>query len=230
MTGWEWQRFAERVKMGSLRMGYSMSPRQVEQFVRHGKELMEWNAAMNLTAISDLEVLAEKQFLDVIPLAQILPMGWCVLDVGSGGGFPGVPLQILRPDLNIGLMDAVRKKTSFLKHLVRELGLKGVWVKHARLESLGEDDDEGAAHWDVVTAKAVGEPEVVFERCVPFVGRHGWVVMWIGKDFEGKEMWGARAAQQGCLLRVHPYVLPFTGTERRLVVLEKDGREAKQKG
>jgi 16S rRNA (guanine527-N7)-methyltransferase len=202
-------------------MGRPLTVTQEEQFVRHGRELWAWNAVVNLTAVTRVGVLAERQFLDVIPLADILPPGWRVLDVGSGGGFPGVPLKVLRPDLKVSLIDGVRKKTAFLRHLVRTLGLSDMAVRQVRAEDLAKEGKAAWREWDGVVAKAVGSPEQVVPWCSPLVKAGGWLVL-MGGDEESR---GDEAAgKAGFEVTRHPYRLPVSGKERCLVVYQKGRR------
>lgn len=214
----EWDVFLRTVEAGARAMGHPLTVTQTAQFVRHGQELWAWNAAVNLTAVSRPDVLAERQFLDVIPLAGMLPQRWRILDVGSGGGFPGVPLKVVRPDLKVCLIDGVRKKTTFLKHLVRTLGLKGILVRQGRAEALLGGREEAWREWDGVVAKAVGKPEQVVSWCAALVKRGGWLVlMGAGDETRGDEA----AAKAGFEVLRHPYRLPVSGIERCLSVYQK---------
>ena len=213
-----WDVFLRTVEAGARAMGHPLTVTQTAQFVRHGQELWAWNSAVNLTAVSRPDVLAERQFLDVIPLAGMLPQRWRILDVGSGGGFPGVPLKVLRPDLKVCLIDGIRKKTTFLKHLVRTLGLKGILVRQGRAEALVKGREEAWREWDGVVAKAVGKPEQVVPWCGPLVKTGGWLVlMGAGDETRGDE----QAAKAGFEVTRHPYRLPVSGKERCLVVYQK---------
>lgn len=193
-----------------------MTVDQVRLFGVHAQELLDWNQRVNLTALSEMDALAERQFLDVIPLAGMLPQGWHVLDLGSGGGFPGIPLKILRPDLRVSLVDGIRKKTNFLKHLTRVLGLTDVSVRQMRAETMVGHDSGAAGGWDVVVSKAVGPPERLADLCGALVRCGGWIVVMAGMPGEGEEL-----RIPGFSIRQTVYRLPFEGVERRLVVLEK---------
>lgn len=214
-----WDEFSRIVEEGARTMGHPLTAAQVEQFVRHGRELWAWNSAVNLTAVKRSGVLAERQFLDTIPLAGMLPQGWRILDVGSGGGFPGVPLKVLRPDLKVCLIDGVRKKITFLKHLVRALGLKDMVVRQGRAEALVEGREEAWREWNGVVVKAVGNPEQVVPWCAPLVKAGGWLVlMGSGEETRGDE----QAGKAGFEVIRHRYRLPVSGIERCLIVYRKD--------
>ena len=121
---------------GARAMGMRLERSQIARFAIHAKELMAWNRFANLTAITDPVEIAVKQFLDIMPLFHLLPSGSRVLDIGSGGGFPGIPLKIMRPDLEVTLIDSSRKKVSFQKHIIRTLALKHIEARHIRAEEL----------------------------------------------------------------------------------------------
>ncbi len=129
----EW---AHIIDKGARAMGMCLERSQITRFAVHAKELMAWNRFAKLTAITDPIEIAVKQFLDIIPLFPLLPPGSRLLDIGSGGGFPGIPLKIMRPDLEVTLIDASRKKVSFQKHIIRTLALKDIEAHHIRAEEL----------------------------------------------------------------------------------------------
>lgn len=129
----EWAEYLDR---GARTMGLPLKEQQIAAFAVHARELMSWNRFASLTAIRDPLEIAVKQFLDTIPLCPLLPDRSRVLDLGSGGGFPGIPLKILRPDLNLTLIDASRKKVSFLRHVIRTLHLNCIGARQIRAEGL----------------------------------------------------------------------------------------------
>ena len=121
---------------GAMAMGMHLEWSQIAQFAIHARELLAWNRFTNLTAITDPVEIAVKHFLDTLPVLPFIPPRSWLLDIGSGGGFPGIPLRILRPDLHIVLIDASRKKVSFEKYVIRTLGLKDIEARNIRAEEL----------------------------------------------------------------------------------------------
>ena len=115
-------------------MNLSITGRQVEQLVAHAELLIAWNKKINLTRITSVKDMAVKHFLDSMTALPYLPKSGRVLDIGSGAGFPGLVLKIMRPELEVTLIDGVRKKASFLQHVIRTLKLKNISVHHARAE------------------------------------------------------------------------------------------------
>jgi 16S rRNA (guanine527-N7)-methyltransferase len=140
-------------------------------FERYAAELIEWNQKFNLTAITDPEEIRHKHFEDSLLLLQVLPLSTeSVIDIGTGAGFPGIPLKIARPGIKLTLLEATRKKTEFLKHLVDVLGLKDVEVIWGRAE------EKARPIYDLAVARAVAKMEVLTGYCLPFVKKGGLFV------------------------------------------------------
>ena len=156
-------------------------------------ELLAFNAHTNLTAITDDDGILLKHFLDSVTAAPLLPMGAAVLDVGTGGGFPALPLAIVRPDLSVTAMDSTAKKLAFSEKMREVLGLSGIVTLCARAEE--------AAHgpmreqFDAVTARAVAALPVLAEWCVPFVRPGGIFIAMKSKGAEEEKAAAARAVK-----------------------------------
>jgi 16S rRNA (guanine527-N7)-methyltransferase len=147
--------------------GLTLDQRQLGQFATYARELRRWNERINLTAITDEREIVTRHFLDSLRCA----LSWgaspgSLIDVGTGAGFPGLPLKILRPELRLTLVESIEKKAAFLKHIAAELDLSEVVMLVARAETAGHD----IAHrerYDVATARAVAELRVLAEYCLP---------------------------------------------------------------
>ena len=216
------ERFEQTLVTGAREMGFSLDPGQVDLMVIHGRELLAWNKVTNLTALKDPSELAEKQFLDALSLVHEIPADARVLDVGSGGGFPGIPLKIVRPDLHIMLIDARRKKVSFLKHVIRDLDMANIEAHHVRAEDLAHVMGHQRVRFDTVVSKAVADLSGLFEVCWPQVHEHGRLIAMQGQCKE-RAIKGAQkiAAKHQLSLRTKRYFLPFSKIERTLFVLER---------
>jgi 16S rRNA (guanine527-N7)-methyltransferase len=135
-------------------LGVALQPDHTRLFACHAAELLKWNAVTNLTAITRPEDIALRHFLDsLVPVRRIAP-GSDLLDVGSGGGFPGLPLHVVIDGLRTTLIDASRKKVSFLRHAVRAMGLTGIGALHTRLEEIGRGPGAPPSY-DVIISRAV---------------------------------------------------------------------------
>jgi 16S rRNA (guanine527-N7)-methyltransferase len=135
------------------RFGVALGPIQLQQFSRYHRELKAWNKKINLTSLEDdLDILI-KHFIDSLLPLRFIPQCATLLDIGSGAGFPGIPLKIAAPSLQITLLDSTLKKVFFQRHIIRTLGLRGIEAVHGRAEELGERG--GAFLYDVVISRAL---------------------------------------------------------------------------
>jgi 16S rRNA (guanine527-N7)-methyltransferase len=184
------------------------------------QELLDWNTRTNLTAITNPDDVLIKHFLDSLSLLLTYDRPECrLLDIGSGPGFPGLPLKLVRPDWQVTLLEATRKKTAFLQHMVDLLELKGVTVIHGRAEELAHKK-EYRGRFDLVTARAVSVLPTLLEYCAPYCGLGGRIVLPKKGDLASELAQGEQAASLlGCLLQDDREVdLPGLHDGRRLLV------------
>ena len=146
--------------------GIVLSNRQIEQFEVYAQMLVEWNQKMNLTAITDLDEIYEKHFLDSILPSFDVPLKGSFCDVGAGAGFPSIPLKIVYPDLKITIVETLGKRITFLNALCEKLEIKDVECVHARAEEYAKDHRE---YFDIVSARAVANLTMLSELCIPLV-------------------------------------------------------------
>lgn len=153
---------------------------QAEKMARFAAELLKWNRTFNLTAITDPVEVAELHFLDSLAIVPLLPEGAGVLDVGTGGGFPGVPAAIVRPDIEVLLVDRTEKKVAFLKNLVARLEIPNASARHLRLEGLPKE--EGIGPFDVVVSRAFTAPEKWFPFAKAYLRQGGRILSMVGAE------------------------------------------------
>ena len=159
--------------------------RAIERFEIYHRLLAEWNEKMNLTAITDPREVAEKHFADSLAALSYLKPGMAVIDVGTGAGFPGVPLLILEPELDLTLADSLNKRLTFLDALLKELGLKAALV-HGRAEDLGQNRLY-REQFDAALSRAVANLPVLLELTTPFVKVGGTAIAYKGDGAEELE-------------------------------------------
>ncbi len=214
---------------GARELGLQLTSDELEMLEAFQEELLNWNQRINLTAITSPEEVAIKHLLDSLTVLRALPPALAderasgsLADVGSGGGLPGIPLAIVRPCLRVSLIEATRKKCSFLEHVAHRLSLTGVTVLHGRAEELAHRPDL-RERYDVVVARAVGALAVLAELCLPLVRPGGYFIA-MKTPRAAAEIAAARRAVElmggGCEQMI-PVRLPILDQERLLVVIEK---------
>lgn len=166
-------------------MGIELCKLQIEQFYRYYRELIGWNTRVNLTTVTDWNLVQTRHFLDSLSLKTMLSSYALnhshVIDVGSGAGFPGIPLKIAYPNLELTLVDSVRKKTAFLEHVSQALDLHDVTVITGRAETLAHNPSL-RAQFDLVTSRALAKLPVLAELTLPFCRLNGLTVLHKGPN------------------------------------------------
>lgn len=199
--------------------------KKMEQYHKYLILLQEWNEKINLTAIIEEDEVYLKHFYDSLTLAKYVeiegkPLKIC--DVGSGAGFPSIPLKILFPEIEITIVDSLKKRINFLELLINELGLENVHLHHARAEDFGQDKNFRNS-FDLVTARAVARLSVLSELCLPITKEQGIFAAMKGSQGE-EELTDAKKAIQilgGKLNRVENFELPANAGERTIVLIDK---------
>jgi 16S rRNA (guanine527-N7)-methyltransferase len=208
------------IKNGASAFNLQFSDNQIECFYQHMTALMAWSQKINLTAINDPYEMAIKHFVD-----SVAPIGYCnamsrVLDMGSGAGFPGLPLKVWYPDIELTMVDAVRKKVSFLKHVVRLMGVKNTRVLHARVEDIKRTPTFAA--FDTIVCRAFGNLKYIVECALPLISSEGQILIWKGHKPEQELPALSPVLDRfpGDLsIRMKSYRLPFIGAQRTLVII-----------
>lgn len=210
----EWKRM---VTSGANALGVDVPDVRMVQLVRFAQTLMEWNRRINLTAITDPRQVATKHFVDSIAALNHIPETGSLLDIGSGGGFPGLVIAIFRPALQITSADSVRKKISFQNHLIRTLGLTSSRALHTRAEILAEESNR----YDVIVSRALGSLEMFTTLALPMLSKTGKIIAYKGGlDEDGEEEVDALKARHPDLtVDTLGYILPSSGDRRSLVFI-----------
>ena len=169
--------FKEKLKARALKEEISLSPKQLDQFELFYNMLIETNKSMNLTAITDEDEVIEKHFIDSLSCRRVIvmPNVNTRLDVGTGAGFPGIPLKIVYPEIQFVLVDSLNKRIGFLNEVKKALGLEGLEALHGRAEDLARDKSLRAS-FDLCVSRAVANLSVLSEYCIPFVRTNGYFV------------------------------------------------------
>jgi 16S rRNA (guanine527-N7)-methyltransferase len=222
--GDHWNRL---VMEGAAVLGVTVSAFQVAQLGIHIQELLIWNRKSNITAITDPLEAAVKHVVDSLAAAPWIQPAATLLDVGSGGGFPGIPLKIVMPSLSVTLIDASRKKVSFQQYVIRRLGLTDIVSRQIRVETLAEDADHRPT-FSVIICRAFTDLARFIETAVPMLAPSGRLLAMKGR-IDPQELSAAEKAVS--LLngrfrsRIVSYTLPVIDAERSVYVLESASPE-----
>jgi 16S rRNA (guanine527-N7)-methyltransferase len=215
-------KFQYHLQNGLKALKIKFSDNQVQLMTIHAKELMIWNKKINLTAIKQPLQIAEKHFIDSLAAASFIKNKNSIIDLGSGGGFPGIPLKIMNPLLNVVLIDSSRKKINFLKHIIRLLGLQGIYAIHSRAQDL-HDKDSYIAGFDAVISRAFTELSNFVELASPFLNKKGTIYAMKGKQAK-KEI--TPELLENFNITTDHYMLPFEKSDRYMITLSQQNENS----
>ncbi len=211
------------IREAAAQLGITVTRRQAEQFSRHARLLLEWNRKINLTAITDAREVAIKHFVDAIAPTAHIPRKGRLLDIGTGGGFPGIPLKIMRPDQNMTLIDSVRKKVNFVRHVIRQMQLDDIEALHTRAETLA-DAGPAVSLFDVIVCRALSDPGSALSLARPLLAPGGTIVLYQGPGSKDEGDGGLRepfrAEGSDYHLTAFTYSLPRSDFIRRAILIQ----------
>lgn len=215
------ERFLQE-KLGMLSV--EVNKEKIDQFNQFYDILIEWNKVMNLTAITDYKDVVEKHFLDSLSIERILNLDGIktVMDVGTGAGFPGIPLKIIYPELKVTLLDSLNKRVKFLNEVIRQLELKNIDAIHGRAEDIGKNENY-REKYDLCVSRAVANLATLSEYCMPFVKVGGVFVSYKSGDIDEEVLKSKKAVSLfgGKIEDVVKFQLPGTDINRAFVKIKK---------
>lgn len=214
--------FAEILAARGAEAQLSFTEEQLAHFTRYYELLVETNKVMNLTAITEPEEVAVKHMVDSLLAYEDGMQGKTLVDVGTGAGFPGVPLKIYCPSLKVTLVDSLGKRLRFLQQVIDELGLKGIRCEHLRAEDAGRSKKH-REQYDYVTARAVARLSVLSEYCLPLAKKGGQFIALKGSRFAEEIEEGEAAVKilGGKIISAEPVKLPGLDDGRAIIKIAK---------
>ena len=196
---------------------------QIAQFYKYMNLLIEWNKKMNLTAITKPEEIIVKHFVDSLTISKDIPENSKIVDVGTGAGFPGIPLKIYRKDIEVILVDSLNKRINFLNEVIKELELKEIEAVHSRAEEIGKNK-KYREQFDIATSRAVANLSTLSEYLIPLVRLEGKVIAMKGAEIkdELKDAKNAINILGGKIEEEETFYLPKTDIKRCLITIKKE--------
>ena len=203
---------------------------QIEKFMEYYEMLIEKNKVMNLTAITELDEVVVKHFLDSVLSAKVINMNEydSLIDVGTGAGFPGIPLKIMFPHLKVVLLDSLNKRLNFLNEVIDELELENIYTIHGRAEDIGRNV-EYREHFDLCVSRAVANLSTLSEYCIPFIKKNGMFVSYKSEHSDEETVNAENAIKKlgGKITNTQIVELPNSDMNRSFVCISKENNTPK---
>lgn len=204
------------------KINIELDKNQIEKFYKYMDLLIEWNEKINLTAITNEKDILVKHFIDSLTIQRYLGDAVNIIDVGTGAGFPGIPIKIVNPNLKVVLVDSLNKRINFLQEVIKQLNLDNIEVIHARAEDLGQNKKYREA-FDIVTSRAVANMSVLSEYLLPLARVNGKCICMKGSDVE-EELENSKYAINllgGKIEQVDKFELSNDRIGRNIIIVKK---------
>lgn len=205
-------------------LGISITDKQLQQFIDYYELLVDWNSRMNLTSITEYGEVIKKHFVDSVSLISFYDFSKVesIIDVGTGAGFPGIPLKIMLPDISVLLLDSLNKRVNFLNHVIENISLENINAIHSRAEDAGLDPTY-RERYDLCVSRAVANLSTLSEYCLPFVKVGGNFVSYKSADIKDELDSASKALSVlgGNLDKVEEFTIPGTDISRSFVFVNK---------
>lgn len=219
------EEFSQKMKEYAKEIGILLQEKQINQFYKYMEVLLIENEKINLTAITKPEEIILKHFIDSITISKYVKLNAKLIDVGTGAGFPGIPLKIMREDIEITLLDSLNKRVNFLKGIIEQLGLTKIEAIHSRVEEFGKNK-KYREKFDYATSRAVANLSTLAEYLIPLVSLNGCCIGMKGAEVEEEIQKSKRAITilGGKIEEIEKFQLPKSDMNRNIVVIRKVNR------
>ena len=219
----EKEEFKKTITFLAKEIDIGFNEEQIEKFYKYMQLLLEWNEKINLTAITNPKEIILKHFIDSLTILKYIKKGANVIDVGTGAGFPGIPLKILRDDINLTLLDSLNKRINFLKLVIDELKLKNVDTIHGRAEEIGKNKRYRES-FDISFSRAVANLSTLSEYLIPLVKIGGISISMKGSEIKEEIEKSKKAITLlgGNINKIDFFELPQSDIKRNLIIIEKE--------
>ena len=214
--------FSKLMREYGKEISIEFTEEQLNKFYKYMNFLLEWNKKINLTAITDQKEVILKHFIDSLTVLKYIKKGQKLIDIGTGAGFPGIPIKILREDVEITLLDSLNKRIKFLDETIQLLKLKNIKTIHSRVEDLGKNK-EYREKFDIVISRAVANLSTLSEYMIPLVKVEGKCICMKGSDVKEEIEKSKHAINLlgGEIERIDNFILPKSDNKRNIIIIEK---------
>lgn len=225
----ERKEFDEKMVRDLKSLGIELSEHQLEQFYNYMNILIEWNKVMNLTNITEPIDIIQKHFVDSLTALEKIKETDSIIDVGTGAGFPGIPIKIAFPETKVVLLDSLNKRIKFLNEVIDKLELKNIQAVHGRAEEFAHNK-EHREKYNIAIARAVAPLNVLSEYLLPFVETKGEAICMKGSKGREEAQQAEKAVKTmgGSIVEIKEFVLPNTDRGRTIIIINKEQRTNKK--
>ncbi len=219
------EEFAEKIQKLSKEIGILLNEKQINQFFDYMNFLLEWNEKINLTAITKPDEIILKHFVDSITIEKYIAKNTKIVDVGTGAGFPGLPLKIIREDIEVVLLDSLQKRVNFLQETIKKLGLTKIEAIHLRAEEFSRNKEQRES-FDYATSRAVANLTTLSEYLIPLVKINGKCICMKGSEIneELEQSKKAVSVLGGVIESVDNFLLPESDITRNIIIIKKESK------